>query len=172
MWRPADALETAVAWQQAVARRSGPTALILSRQSLPFLERGVSCKGEIQRGGYCLIDSDEEIVACVIATGSEVQLAVSAQQQLSARGIHIRVVSMPNAGLFLKQSADYQQEILPAHLPRVAIEAGAKSSAAGADSPNRSIPITRPCKPTKRYQKSVDPASIATRGKCAGRISC
>ena len=124
VWRPADTLETAVAWQQAVARRSGPTALILSRQSLPFLERGVSCRGEIQRGGYCLIDSDEEIVACVIATGSEVQLAVSAQQQLSARGIHIRVVSMPNAGLFLKQSADYQQEILPAHLPRVAIEAG------------------------------------------------
>ena len=124
VWRPADAVETMVAWQQAVEYQQGPTALILSRQGLPHQPRSDAALEQIKLGGYCLVDSDTPAQAVIIATGSELQLAVEAQQQLAAAGVAVRVVSMPNPKRFLTQSAEYRQQVLLSGLPRVAIEAG------------------------------------------------
>lgn len=128
VWRPADTLETFVAWQQAVEYRGGPTALVLSRQTLAYQSRSEQAVNQIKRGGYCLVDSDGPAAAVIIATGSEVELAVAAQRQLATQGVAVRVVSMPNPKRFLAQSVDYRAQVLPPAIPRVAVEAGVTDS--------------------------------------------
>ncbi len=120
-WRPADGLETAVAWACAVERQDGPTALCLSRQNLPRLTT-VEMVDSIRKGGYVLSDM-EGAQAVIIATGSELELAMQAQATLKADGIATRVVSMPSTNIFDRQSAEYQASVLPLSLPTVAIEA-------------------------------------------------
>jgi len=123
VWRPADALETAVAWVQALQRRDGPSALVLSRQALPIVTRP-SQRGDIMRGGYVLRDTGHA-QAVLLATGSEVALALDAQRQLAdAHGIAVRVVSMPNTRVFDAQCQAWRDDVLPPALPVVAIEAG------------------------------------------------
>lgn len=124
-WRPADAVETAVAWRAALARREGPTALVLSRQGLPHQARSAEQLAAINRGGYVLVDGDGAPEAIIIATGSEVGLAVEAQRRLAAAGRCVRVVSMPSVDVFCAQPADYRESVLPAGLTRrVVVEAG------------------------------------------------
>ena len=121
VWRPADGLETAVAWACAVGRRNGPSALCLSRQNLPRLtDAGMT--GLIRRGGYVLRDM-AGAQAVIIATGSELELAMQAQAALAEEGIATRVVSMPSTSVFDRQTEVYQEAVLPLHLPGVAIEA-------------------------------------------------
>lgn len=123
IWRPCDSVETAVAWQKAIAH-SGPTCLLFSRQSLPFMQRDATALKEIARGGYILLDSTGLPEVILIATGSEVALAVDAAQQLIQRGKKVRVVSMPSTDTFLAQEPAYQEKVLPqAVTVRVAIEA-------------------------------------------------
>ena len=120
VWRPADTVETAVAWTQAVKRANGPSALLLTRQNVPFCKRqGLA---DIERGGYVLSDA-QGARAVIIATGSEVALALEAQKLLAGEGIPVRVVSMPSSSVFDRQGADYRNMVLPA-LPKVAVEAG------------------------------------------------
>ncbi|SFC29934.1 transketolase [Marinospirillum celere] len=127
VWRPADAVETAVAWQSALQRKDGPTALIFSRQGLPHQQRDANQLANIARGGYILKDCDGEPEAIMIATGSEVGLAMQAAEQLSAQGKKIRVVSLPSTDVFEQQDAAYRQQVLPAEVgTRVAIEASHK----------------------------------------------
>ena len=122
-WRPCDTVESAIAWKHAVSRRHGPTTLIFSRQNLPFMERTAEQIQHINRGGYVLRDAvDAKVV--LIATGSEVELAVKSADELAKQGIAVRVVSMPCADLFDRQDAAYKASVLPKGLPRVAIEAG------------------------------------------------
>jgi len=126
-WRPCDTVETAVAWRAAIERQ-GPTCLMLSRQVLPFQERDVARLAQVQRGGYILLDyaKDKDPDAILIATGSEVALAIDAATQLHVGGIDVRVVSMPSTDVFLSQDENYRDEVLPhAILARVAIEAAA-----------------------------------------------
>jgi len=127
VWRPADTAETTVAWAVALENRNRPTALLLSRQNLPYAPK--SDLGNISRGAYVLSDPAEvglkkKAQAVIIATGSEVQLALKAQELLAARKIAVRVVSMPSNTTFDRQSADYKREVLPQGLPRVAVEMG------------------------------------------------
>jgi transketolase len=121
VWRPADALETAVAWAHALERRDGPSALCLSRQNLPKVT-GTVLAGHVRKGGYILTDMDEP-QAVLVATGSEVEIALRAQALLAADGIRTRVVSMPCTSLFDRQSEAYQDMVLPLGLPTVAVEA-------------------------------------------------
>jgi transketolase len=121
VWRPCDGVETAVAWAAALRRKNGPTALLLTRQNVPFVKRNSS--SDIERGGYVVSDPGQPR-AVVIATGSEVQLAVGAQALLAAEGIAVRVVSMPSTSVFDRQGEDYRKSVLPPGLPRVAVEAG------------------------------------------------
>jgi transketolase len=121
VWRPADGLETAVAWACAVERRDGPSALALSRQNLPRLT-DVAMVGNIRKGGYVLAEQPNP-QAVIVATGSETSLAMAAHQALSALGIATRVVSMPCTNVFDRQSEAYQEMILPLALPTVAVEA-------------------------------------------------
>ncbi|MCJ7798242.1 MAG: transketolase [Polaromonas sp.] len=121
VWRPADGLETAVAWASAVERRDGPSALCLSRQNLPRLT-DVSHVPAIRRGGYVLSDMPGA-QAVIVSTGSELELAMQAQAQLAGEGIATRVVSMPCTTMFDRQSEAYQTSVLPLALPTVAIEA-------------------------------------------------
>jgi transketolase len=121
VWRPADTAETAVAWAVALENTSRPTALLLSRQSLPYAPKG-TLEG-ISRGAYVLAD-DRKAQAVIIATGSEVQLAMQARAQLAAQGIAVRVVSMPSTTTFDRQDRGYKESVLPSGLPRVAVEAG------------------------------------------------
>jgi len=121
LWRPCDGAETAVAWAAALRRKDGPTALLLTRQSVPFVKRNSA--SDIERGGYVVSDPGQAR-AVVIATGSEVHLAVGAQALLAAEGIALRVVSMPSTSVFDRQSEDYRKSVLPPGLPRVAVEAG------------------------------------------------
>jgi transketolase len=126
VWRPASLMETAVAWQQAIMRQDGPSCLLLSRQNLPAIQHAPNQAELIRRGGYILVDTEQSPTAIVIATGSEVHLAVAAAEQLKQQGIHIRVVSMPCAERFLAESPAYQEQVLPSSCRRrVAIEAGA-----------------------------------------------
>ncbi|ASQ47289.1 transketolase [Legionella clemsonensis] len=126
VWRPADLLETAVAWQQALEHHHGPSALLLSRQNLPALSHNKEHAQLIKRGGYILQDCQGSPDAIVLATGSEVQLAVAAAQHMQTLGKKIRVVSMPCGERFLMQDAAYQEQVLPnAVRRRVAIEAAA-----------------------------------------------
>ena len=122
-WRPCDTVESAIAWKHAVARRHGPTTLIFSRQNLPFVERTPEQIVAINRGGYVLRDA-EGAKAILIATGSEVELALKSADELAKQGIPVRVVSMPSTDLFDRQDAAYKASVLPKGLPRVAIEAG------------------------------------------------
>jgi len=121
LWRPCDTVETAVAWAAALERRDGPTALLLSRQNLPFCKRAQP--DEVKRGGYVLADA-AGAKAVLIATGSEVQLALAAQKLLAESGLATRVVSMPSTSVFDRQDAGYRAAVLPQGLARVAIEAG------------------------------------------------
>jgi transketolase len=121
VWRPADGLETAVAWACAVERRDGPSALALSRQNLPQVANNTSA-AMIRRGGYVLSDA-AGARAVILATGSEVSIALDAQKQLADAGIAVRVVSMPSTNVFDRQDAGYQDDVLPPALPAVAIEA-------------------------------------------------
>jgi len=132
VWRPCDTTETAVAWQVALqrpaslgmaVRQGGPSALLLSRQNLPFVQRDPETIEAIARGGYVLRDA-KDARAVIIATGSEVALALGAQEQLAARGIAVRVVSMPCTQLFDEQDTQWRDTVLPKGLPRVAVEAG------------------------------------------------
>jgi len=126
VWRPADKTETMVAWGHALKQRSGPTALILTRQGLPHQPRDANQIAHIERGGYILKEAGGgNPKAVIIATGSEVGLAVEAATELEKAGTPTRVVSMPNPGLFRAQDASYRQSVLPTDLTaRVAIEAG------------------------------------------------
>ncbi len=123
-WRPCDTVESAVAWQRAIERRDGPTALVFSRQGLAHQQRDDRQVAAIARGAYVLDDGDTAPDAILIATGSEVQLAVAAAQALRASGRQIRVVSMPCAEVFEQQDAAYRESVLPSDvLARVAVEA-------------------------------------------------
>ena len=121
VWRPCDSVETAVAWQAALERAKGPTALLLSRQNLAFMKK--EKLEEVARGGYVLADAVSPR-AVIIATGSEVQPALAAQQQLAQAGVAVRLVSMPSTNVFDRQDVAYRNSVLPALLPKIAVEAG------------------------------------------------
>jgi transketolase len=126
VWRPADTAETLVAWAAAIERTDGPTSLALSRQAVPFTPRDVDAAA-IRRGAYVISEAAggaKKARAALIATGSEVALAVEAQKALAAQGVAVRVVSMPSTTVFDRQDAAYKAGVLPEGLPRVAIEAG------------------------------------------------
>ncbi|OYT89287.1 MAG: transketolase [Burkholderiales bacterium PBB6] len=127
VWRPADTTETAVAWTMALANRNRPSALLLSRQNLPYLPKEDA--DVITKGAYVLsepvdVGMKKAAQAVIIATGSEVQLALRAQEELAKAKIAVRVVSMPSTTVFDRQDMAYKLEVLPAKLPRIAIEAG------------------------------------------------
>lgn len=123
-WRPADAVESAVAWKYAIERADGPSALVFSRQNLPHQSRSAQQLADIARGGYILKDCAGEPELILIATGSEVGLAVDAFDKLSAAGRQVRVVSMPSTSVFDQQDAAYKQQVLPLEVgARIAIEA-------------------------------------------------
>ncbi len=125
VWRPCDAVETAVAWRAAVEKKDGPTSLIFSRQGLPHMARSADQIAAIARGGYVLRDGGGTPDAIIIATGSEVALAVGAAETLAAKGKNVRVVSMPSVDVFEAQDADYRESVLPSNVTaRVAVEAG------------------------------------------------
>jgi transketolase len=125
VWRPCDTVESAVAWGVALQRRDGPTAFILSRQNVAFQQRSTMQIAAIGRGGYVLADADGgKPRAVLIATGSEVPLAMAACDELKKAGVNVRVVSMPCTSLFDAQDAAYRAAVLPPGIPRVAIEAG------------------------------------------------
>ena len=132
VWRPCDAVETTAAWLAAVSRPSsigmavhagGPTALLLSRQNLPFVARSAETLTHVARGGYVLQEA-ANAKAAIIATGSEVAIAIDAQKLLAAEGIAVRVVSMPCTDVFDQQDAAWRASVLPKGMPRVAVEAG------------------------------------------------
>lgn len=124
VWRPCDTVESAAAWGMAITRRDGPTALLLSRQNLPFAKRDEAVLSNVRRGGYVLAESSGAPRAAIIATGSEVALALAAQKLLAEEGVAARVVSMPSSNVFDRQDAAYRDAVLPRGLPRVAVEAG------------------------------------------------
>lgn len=126
VWRPCDATETVVAWKLAIERKDGPTCLALSRQKLPAYKRSHDMLKNIARGGYIIQDCSSYPKAIIIATGSEVEVALAAADHLARDGMQIRVVSMPCPDLFLQQDAAYRAEVLPDTVQaRVAVEAGA-----------------------------------------------
>ena len=129
VWRPCDAVETAVAWRDAIERRDGPTSLVLTRQNVPHQARDAAQLAGIAKGGYVLMDAgagDPDLI--FIATGSEVAIAMDAAQTLAADGVRCRVVSMPSTDVFDAQDAGYREQVLPgAVTARVAIEAGVGS---------------------------------------------
>jgi len=121
VWRPADGLETAVAWACAIERRDGPSALCLSRQNLPRLT-DAAMANQVRQGGYVLAEGANP-VAVIVATGSETSLAMEAHRALAAEGVATRVVSMPCTHVFDRQPLSYQRSVLPLDLPAVAVEA-------------------------------------------------
>jgi transketolase len=121
VWRPADGLETAVAWVCAIERRDGPSALCLSRQNLPRVTEHIAA-AQIRQGGYILSEMERPQVA-IVATGSEIEIALAAQKALAAEGIRTRVVSIPCSNIFDRQPRDWQEAVLPINLPTVAVEA-------------------------------------------------
>jgi transketolase len=124
-WRPCDQVESAVAWKFAIERKDGPTSLIFSRQNLAQQERDAQQVADIAKGAYVLKDCEGTPELILIATGSEVELAVNAAVELSAEGKKVRVVSMPATDLFDKQDETYRESVLPSSVTaRVAIEAG------------------------------------------------
>jgi transketolase len=123
VWRPCDTVESTVAWIAAIERRDGPSSLLFSRQNLNFNKRGAAQLANVARGGYILSDVPNA-KAVIIATGSEVTLALEAQKLLAAEHFAVRVVSMPSTNVFDRQDAAYRASVLPKGLPRVAVEAG------------------------------------------------
>ena len=124
VWRPCDTVETMVAWTSAVEKRTGPSALCLSRQNLPFVARDAATIEAIKRGGYVIAEAKGTAKAVIIATGSEVDLALKAQTALAQEDIPVRVVSMPCTNTFDRQDAAYKASVLGKGVPRVAVEAG------------------------------------------------
>ena len=125
VWRPCDPVETVVAWAAAIERKRGPTSLLFTRQSTPFVKRTPEQLELVQRGGYILAEAAGGPPRCVIiATGSEVALALQAHEQLAAEGVGVRVVSMPSTHVFDAQDEAYRSSVLPRGVPRVAVEAG------------------------------------------------
>jgi transketolase len=131
VWRPADTAETAVAWSVALSNRDKPTALLLSRQNLPSLSVLAPKRdlGDISRGAYVLSEPADmglkkKAQAVIIATGSEVQLALKAQRLLADKKVAVRVVSMPSTTTFDREDTKYKKAVLPAGLPRIAVEMG------------------------------------------------
>ncbi|ANQ86003.1 transketolase [Azoarcus olearius] len=125
VWRPCDTMESAVAWAHAIERKDGPSCLLFSRQNLPFQTRSAEQIDAIRRGGYVLSEAAGGTPkAVILATGSEVALAMAAQKTLAEAGIAVRVVSMPSTNVFDRQDAAYKAAVLPAGLPRIAVEAG------------------------------------------------
>jgi transketolase len=128
VWRPADSLETAVAWASAVENRNRPTALALSRQGTPPVATSASRADEIRRGGYVLRSAADagadKAVAVIIGTGTETAVALAAQERLAEQGIGVDVVSMPSTTVFDRQDDEWQSRVLPPDLPAVAVEAG------------------------------------------------
>lgn len=122
-WRPCDTVESAIAWEQAVKRHNGPSTLIFSRQNLPFQERTAEQIANVKRGGYVLRDV-ANAQAILIATGSEIELAVKSADELEKQGVAVRIVSMPSTDVFDRQDAEYKASVLTKGVPRVAIEAG------------------------------------------------
>ena len=126
VWRPCDATETAVAWTRAIERRDGPTALILTRQNVPACARDAARLASIERGGYVLADfAGDGALAVILATGSEVGVALAARELLAKSGVSARVVSMPCTEAFDRQTAGWRASVLPPGVARVAVEAGA-----------------------------------------------
>ena len=126
VWRPCDTVESALAWACAIERADGPSSLLFSRQNLPFQPRTEEQIAAIRRGGYVLSEADGgSAQAVIIATGSEVQLAMAAQKSLQEFGIATRIVSMPSTDVFDRQDSDWKASVLPAGIPRIAVEAGA-----------------------------------------------
>ena len=123
VWRPCDTVETALAWALAIERRDGPSALALSRQNVPFVQRSPAAVQAIRRGGYVLSDA-ADAQAAILATGSEVSIALAAQKALAEAGIAARVVSMPCTSLFDRQDEAWRRSVLPPGMPRVSVEAG------------------------------------------------
>ncbi len=125
VWRPCDTAESLVAWAEAAKAADHPSSLIFSRQNLPFIPRSDEQLGNIKRGGYVISEAKEGAAqAVVIATGSEVELALNAQTVLAEQGVFVNVVSMPSTNVFDKQDEAYRNSVLPAGLPRIAVEAG------------------------------------------------
>ena len=125
VWRPCDTTESAVAWANAIERKDGPTSMCFSRQNLAFQARSAEQVAAIRRGGYVLSEAEGgKPAAVILATGSEVALAMAAQKTLAEAGVAVRVVSMPSTNVFDRQDAGYKASVLPAGLPRVAVEAG------------------------------------------------
>ncbi|MEK7360573.1 MAG: transketolase, partial [Pseudomonadota bacterium] len=124
VWRPCDTIESAQAWIAAVERSDGPSALVFSRQNLQFQKRDAKALAGIARGAYVLADCVGAPQALLLATGSEVQLAMGAQAKLAEAGMRVRVVSMPSTSVFDRQDAAYRESVLPRGVPRVAVEAG------------------------------------------------
>jgi transketolase len=124
VWRPCDTAETLAAWIAAIERRDGPTSLLFTRQNVPFMKRDRAQLAAIPRGGYVLSEAHGAARAVIIATGSEVQLAVEAQKMLASENIPVRVVSMPSTSVFDRQEAAYRDSVLSRGVPRVAVEAG------------------------------------------------
>ena len=125
VWRPCDTVESAVSWVAGVERKDGPSCLIFSRQNLAFQKRDAAQIANIRKGGYVLSEAaDNKAKAVIIATGSEVGLAMEAQKALAAEGINVRVVSMPCTNAFDKQDQAYKDSVLPKGVKRVAVEAG------------------------------------------------
>jgi transketolase len=123
VWRPCDPVESAAAWIAAIERRDGPSSLLFTRQAVPFQKRDAHTVAAIRRGGYILADAHQPR-AVIVATGSEVQLAVSAKQKLAEEGVAVRVVSMPCTSVFDRQPPMYRDVVLIPTLPKVAVEAG------------------------------------------------
>ncbi|WP_373779435.1 transketolase [Neisseria dentiae] len=125
VWRPCDTAESLVAWAEAAKAADHPSSLIFSRQNLPFIPRSDEQLGNIKRGGYVISEAKEGAAqAVVIATGSEVELALNAQTVLAEQGVFVNVVSMPSTNVFDRQDEAYRNSVLPAGLPRIAVEAG------------------------------------------------
>ncbi|WP_278368979.1 transketolase [Pseudoalteromonas lipolytica] len=122
-WRPCDETETAVAWRQALLKETGPSSLIFSRQGTKAMARDEQQVADIAKGGYVLVDSEQTAELILIATGSEVELAVNAAAELTAQGKQVRVVSMPSTNQFDSQDKAYRQSVLPAGTPKIAVEA-------------------------------------------------
>ena len=127
VWRPCDGVESAVAWRAAIERQDGPSAIVLSRQSLPHMQRTADQVQAISRGGYILHDTDGDPRVVLIATGSEIAIAHEAALALEKEGVAVRLVSMPCVDVFAAEDAAYREHVLGSDLPRVAVEAGVDS---------------------------------------------
>jgi transketolase len=123
VWRPCDTVETMTAWVCAVEKTTGPSSLALSRQNLPFVARDAATIANIRKGGYVLSEAKGKPKAIIIATGSEVELALKAQAELAQKNVPVRVVSMPSTNVFDRQDQAYKDSVLPKGLPRIVVEA-------------------------------------------------